>query len=878
MRLGRRPHARRALLVLLLLIVAGWLVPQFFSAERYRPRVQSGLERALGREASFGAISLHLLPRPGFTLENVVIGEDPAFGAEPFARVDRMDCDLRLRGILPWRLDILRLSLDRPSFNLVRNAAGQWNVESLLGRQGAAARQPASVGLSSLQLQANDARINFKLGEDKTPLAVTDVDGRLDFERARHTVKFQLTGSPVRTDLTLPTPGQLNFEGEWTPAAGPAGSLDATLSTQGAMLYDWVPILTSRNPDIYGLVDATAHLTGSLLALSAQGRIRLSQLHRWDQPPPSGTMNSEIYYRGQYDREHGRLVLESVDASFADSHIHLTGSVEDVRTLPVLDLVVAVERSHLEDFRSLAGRFTPRLGDWSASGRLDALMTIQGPWAERRYGGFVDIRNVRLTTPAGAYPLSEINLRIDRSGVRLAPITVDLAPRVELVAEGRIEPDRPVKSLARRRRVAAPAPPGRATYVLTLAARSVPLRDLLRFARGVGVRAAGNVDARGEASAGFTLSGPAWPLGAPSVSGHVDVHAARLIIPGLTEPLNLPKAHIQFRDRTITASPIVAVLGTSVFTGRLEHVGDSTEPWNFDLRANALRLEQGALWFDVLGNRQPLSLLAQLPGLRSLVERRNAASNIFTALKARGRFSTPRLFYRALTLNDFQAGVEIGDRVVRINGATFRAGGGRGTGKLVVDLTQSPVRLIADAGIVDAHLQPLVSFLPAALRNTRGIYSAGGHFVTLGLSRQEITSNLRGQAEVRLKNVSFGAFDPLAAMVRAAQESILEPVRGDAAVHSASLNLLVNDRRVVVSTLAPVAFSGAHLRLEGTYAFDGTANMNLLADLRGLTRQPLHEGESVFGSQQLRLRLAGPLNKLAIAPVEELSRVVRAKP
>lgn len=874
MTLRFRPHARRALLALLLLIFAGWLAPQFFSAERYRRRVQLGLVRALGRSVDFGAISLRLLPRPGFTLENVVIGEDAAFGAEPFARVDRMDCHLRLRSLLRWRLEILRLSLERPSFNLVRDAAGEWNVESLLTRQAAASSGTGAARQGSLQLEAGDARLNFKLGDEKKSFAVIDVDGRLDFDRARHSVRFQLTGSPVRTDLTLPTPGQLEFEGEWSPRAGPAGSLDATLTARNALLYDWVPILTGRNPEIYGLMDASAHVSGSLWALSAEGRIRLRELHRWDQPPPSGALNSEIYFRGRYDRAEARLSLESVDASFADSHFHLTGTVEDIRTLPRLDLVLAVERSRLEDLRTLASRLTTPWGDWSASGRVDALMTIQGPWTERRFGGFVDIGGVRLSTPDGAYPVSEIALRFDRNGARLRPVTVSLAPRVELVMEGSIERPPPATVLMRKRRLATtPGPTGPFQYALTIGAKSVPLRDLLRFARGVGVKAAGTLDARGGASASFTLSGAAWPPARPSVSGRVDLRAAQLLIPGLTEPLNLPQAHIQIRDKTITVDPVVAVLGTSVFTGRLEHADGRIQPWEFDVSANSLRLEQGALWFDALGNRRPLSLLARLPGLRSLVERRTAASNLFAGLNVRGRFSTPKLTYRGVTLNDFQAGVEIGDRVVRVSGATFRAGGGRGTGKMAVDLTQSPVRVIADAAIADARLQPLAPFLPAPLRKARGLYSVQGRFVTLGLSRQEILSNLQGQAEVRLKNVNFGGFDPLAAMARAAHQSYIDPVRGEVILRSAKLNLQVSDRRVTVSS-EPASISGARVMLQGACAFDGTADMDVMADLRGLGRQPLPESESFLGTQRLRLHLAGPLNKLAMEPVQEISRAV----
>src|SRR5947207_18734 len=76
-----------------------------------------------------------------------------------------------------------------------------------------------------------------------------------------------------------------------------------------------------------------------------------------------------------------------------------------------------------------------------------------------------------------------------------------------------------------------------------------------------------------------------------------------LVLPGLTEPLHLPHARIEISENRIVADPVTAVIGTSVFTGRLEHQGDRSVPWTFSARTAHLSLEQSALWFDVLGHR-----------------------------------------------------------------------------------------------------------------------------------------------------------------------------------------------------------------------------------------------------------------------------------
>ncbi len=126
--------------------LAAWIVPSYFSAERYRRRLQAGLEQALHRPVKFGGLSFRLLPRPGFSIENAEVEEDPDFGSEPFARVDRIDCDLRWHSLWRSRMDFARLHLDRPSFNMVLNPHGEWNVEKLLLQSGVTAPAGTAAG------------------------------------------------------------------------------------------------------------------------------------------------------------------------------------------------------------------------------------------------------------------------------------------------------------------------------------------------------------------------------------------------------------------------------------------------------------------------------------------------------------------------------------------------------------------------------------------------------------------------------------------------------------------------------------------------------------------------------------------------------------
>ena len=865
MRSPFRRHARVAAPLLLVLTLAAWLIPSFLSAERYRRRLQAALERKLMRPVAFGALSYRMLPRPGFSIYNVVVKDDPRFGAEPFARVERIDCDLRWRSLWRSKLDFAALHLVGPTFNVVRSVEGEWNVENLLRQSGVAL--PSEVSPASdlqrgdIDLEASDARLNFKLGTDKKPFAVTDVEARLRIERVRHLVRFRLAGNPVRTDVALATPGKLELSGAWTPGWDLDGPLDATLRARGSLLYNWLPLLTGRNPEIYGVLDLDARLTGSLRSLKIEAQGSLNQLHRWESLPPSGSLTVSFSVRGSFDRNRGKAEFESLDALLADSRLHLTGSIEKIPASPEVDLVIALERSRLEDLLALGRRVSGLSGSLGASGRVDGLLTIQGPWNARRYGGFVLAREVQLHAPSGPFSVSDLNVKIDDQEARLAPARITLSPRVELGVEGWLGSS---GQAAKGR--------GSSVYDLLISSKAASLHDLVGFARGVGVRAVQEFEAEGGVNLRLHLTGAAWPPAAPALVGSAELRGVRLLVPGVTEPIGLTEGHVQVNGDHILADPLVGVIGASTFIGRLEHQGDHSRPWMFNLRASRLSLEDGSLWFDVLGHRAPLPLLARIPGLSSLAARRTAGASLFGALSAQGTFATPTVTYRSLAVTDFRTFAEISGRKIRLSKASFRAAGGRGHGSLEVNLSESPGRISADATLDGAKVQALANTFPAPLRSARGLLSGNGRFQTHGLTRQEFAANLRGEATVRLRSVSLGGFDPLSAAARAVSWGELDPGRGDVVLRSATAFLQIGDGRVTLSHY-PVEISGALLRLSGSCAFDGTLDVNVHADFRRVTRRWIDVADDAMpGERVTDFYLIGALDRLAVVPGVQISR------
>ena len=99
---------------------------------RLRRILTARIEAAFGRPVEVGSYDFSLWSGPALEANSVTVGEDPRFGHEYFLRAESMTVRLRGQSLLRGRIDLGTLSLTRPSLNLVRNSAGEWNLAEWL--------------------------------------------------------------------------------------------------------------------------------------------------------------------------------------------------------------------------------------------------------------------------------------------------------------------------------------------------------------------------------------------------------------------------------------------------------------------------------------------------------------------------------------------------------------------------------------------------------------------------------------------------------------------------------------------------------------------------------------------------------------------------
>ncbi|MEO8737169.1 MAG: AsmA family protein [Edaphobacter sp.] len=202
-----------ALLALLLLAI----VPPLISVNRLQRRIATSISQSLGRPVHLDRVTLNMLPLPGFTLDNLVVDEDPAFGSEPIIRANSVRATLRIRSLWTKRVEFSTISFTDPSVNLVHLANGKWNLESILLQAShieaaPTAQKKAGSAPRFPYIEATGARLNVKLNQEKIPLSFTNAEFALWLPNPEQW-HLRLQANPARTDTNVSGTGTIQIEG-----------------------------------------------------------------------------------------------------------------------------------------------------------------------------------------------------------------------------------------------------------------------------------------------------------------------------------------------------------------------------------------------------------------------------------------------------------------------------------------------------------------------------------------------------------------------------------------------------------------------------------------------------------------------------------------
>jgi len=466
----KRRHSLAAAVLLLVLII---VVPPFISMNHFRRSIVHSISAGLGRPVEVSSIDLELFPRPGFVLHNFSVAEDPAFGAEPVMTAQTVTASLRASTLWHRRVEIATLRFDAPSVNLVRNAAGHWNFESLLHNSpalhahSASAPAAAAAPMPFPYVEATQARVNFKLGPEKLPFSLEEANLAL-WRESRHKWRLRIRANPVRTDLPPRDAGQIRGHGTLiTGVPLMDAPFRASLEWRQVQLDGIERLLRGDDNGWRGAVDWAAQAEGTLADFSVTSDIAVQSFHRAEFIPAS-EMDLSAHCQGRYARGNAALDALACVAPLDGGHLWLRGFSARLprptapdklpphlivpghrRVQFVLDKVPA---AFLLD---LLGHVHPAVApDASASGQIDGRVDCawQGMRIPTQCTGALSAKKLRLELPALNRPLTFSAVRIESappsdvlfsslSDWRLLPVRLALGVATEATLTGAINAD-----------------------------------------------------------------------------------------------------------------------------------------------------------------------------------------------------------------------------------------------------------------------------------------------------------------------------------------------------------------------------------------------------------------------------------------------------
>lgn len=426
---------RRWLVIAVLAVVAFGLAAPRVSADRFRPRIQAALEAALHRPVTVGAVHLNLFSGPGFTVEDVLIDDDPAAGMEPFAHVEQMQARIRWSSLLSGHLAFSSLRLDTPSVNVVKMRAGPWNIQPLLDRHAGAGAVPHDA-LPDIQIRGG--RIDFKFGDTKSVFYISDADVDV-YPNENGQVVIRFSGAPARTDQASQSFGELSARGLLESGSNGENQLSMGVHLDRTAISELTRLFHGSDLGVHGYVFADAKLAGPLSKLDITGDLNISDVHRWDLMPARGegwTMN----YRGLLNLNGHHLEIatistpghpDPVSAEFRlDDYLAApkwSGSLQ-FRNLPAASLVETARHfgAPFPPGVQVEGQVEGGIGYSSQSG-VGGQLTLASASVKFPEGGSVQVKSVQFDSA---------QVQISGGKVVLAPSDVEMEDGQSAQIEG----------------------------------------------------------------------------------------------------------------------------------------------------------------------------------------------------------------------------------------------------------------------------------------------------------------------------------------------------------------------------------------------------------------------------------------------------------
>lgn len=556
---------RWLLIVLLVVVVVGLAAPRV-SADRFQPRIQAALEAALNRPVHLGAVHLNLFTGPGFTVDDVLIDDDPAAGIEPFAHVEHMQARIRWVSLFSGTLEFSSLRLDTPTVNVVKMPSGPWNIQPLLDRH-TQAGVPHRSTVPDIQIRGG--RIDFKFGDTKSVFYISDSDVDV-YPTENGQVVIRFSGAPARTDQASRSFGELTARGLLQSGSNGENQLDMRVDLDRTAISELTRLFHGSDLGVHGYVLANAKLSGPLSKLEITGGLNISDVHRWDLMPAPGegwTLN----YRGLLNLTGHHLELGSLTTPAQPDPVTVDFKMDNYLSAPKWSANLHFRNlpaaSLVETARHFGAPFPPGV---QVEGQVEGGI---GYSSQSGAAGQLALTSAAVKFPQGGSPPVEI-MQLDSAQVQISNGRVVLAPSDVAMEDGQsaqIEGEYTLDNSHAAFRISTQQLAAGNAHLLNAA--PIPLLDQLHQGSWKGWIAYEKI----------AEDPGVW-------SGQYDLQNAVIEIPGLALPVRLAAATVQMNGAGLQITRLRGRAGTVKFEGDYRYDESAVHPHRLRLTISQLQL------------------------------------------------------------------------------------------------------------------------------------------------------------------------------------------------------------------------------------------------------------------------------------------------
>jgi len=377
---------------LLLILLA---IPIFIDVNSFRPKIESELTNATGRQVTLGKLSLSILSGT-VGVKDVSIADDPAFSKSPFITAKSLEVGVEVMPLIfSKQLNVTGIELEEPNITLLKSGTN-WNFSSLGGESAKKTSEPSKEGgsqaLSIAKLEIRDGKVSVGTVNSATKPQVYD---KVNIEMKDFSATTQF---PFKVTANLPGGGSADISGK----AGPINPQNSAKTPfEASIKVKDLDIATSGFVDAASGFGGLADLDGTLNSNGSQakgaGVVKCEKLKLSPKGSPAPKA-VEIKYAvdSNLDSQSGNITQG--DIALGKATAQLTGGFQTQGEAKVVNLKLNAPGMPVDELEAMlpALGITLPSGSQLKGGTLAANLAISGALDKLVITGPVRLSNTKL--------------------------------------------------------------------------------------------------------------------------------------------------------------------------------------------------------------------------------------------------------------------------------------------------------------------------------------------------------------------------------------------------------------------------------------------------------------------------------------------------